>query len=147
MAAMFYEDFSEGQQFETAARTITEADIVNFAGISGDFNPLHMDETFASSTPFGRRIAHGLLVLSVSSGLNQGLGILTGTTMAFLGLEWRFVKPVFINDTVRLKLSVADLRETSKPDRGIITFDCEVVNQDGVVVQEGKRTLMVRRRE
>jgi len=146
MAAMFYEDFSEGQQFRTGARTITEADIVNFAGISGDFNPLHMDETFGKTTPFGRRIAHGLLVLSISSGLSQSMGILTGTTIAFLGLEWRFVKPVFINDTVRLNLSVADLRETSKPDRGIIVFDCEVVNQEGAVVQEGKRTLMVRRR-
>jgi len=78
--------------------------------------------------------------------LSQSMGILTGTTIAFLGLEWRFVKPVFINDTVRLNLSVADLRETSKPDRGIIVFDCEVVNQEGAVVQEGKRTLMVRRR-
>ena len=146
MPAMFYEDFVAGQSFTTKGRTITEADIVNFAGFSGDFNPLHMDETFARATPFGRRVAHGMAVLSIATGLSQALGIFDGTLLAFLGLEWNFLKPVFIGDTVHAVQSVAALRETSKPGRGILTLAVDVVNQDGDVVQKGTRTVMVRRR-
>jgi len=143
---MFFEDFEIGQSFTTKRRTITEADIVNFAGFSGDFNPLHMDEVFARSTPFGRRIAHGMAVLSISTGLGQSLGIFDGTIMAFLGLEWRFIKPVFIGDTIHGIQTVSEKRETSKPDRGIIIMEAKVVNQSGEVVQQGTRTVMIRKR-
>ena len=146
MPPMYFEDFEIGQSFTTKRRTITEADIVNFAGFSGDYNPLHMDETFARTTPFGRRIAHGMGVLSIVTGLSQALGILEGTIMAFLGLEWSFVGPVFIGDTIHAVQTVAFMRETSKPDRGIITMDSEVVNQNGETVQKGKRTFLMRRR-
>lgn len=146
MEPRYFEDFLVGEGFTTKARTITETDVVNFAGLSGDFNPLHMDETFARTTPYGRRIAHGLAVLSICSGLSQSLGIFDGTVLAFLGLEWTFVKPVFIGDTIRLRQTVGSARETSKLDRGILVLDSEVLNQDGVVVQRGKRTLMLLRR-
>ena len=146
MPPMFFEDFEIGQSFTTKRRTITEADIVNFAGFSGDFNPLHMDEVFARSTPFGRRIAHGMAVLSISTGLGQSLGIFDGTIMAFLGLEWRFIKPVFIGDTIHGIQTVSEKRETSKPDRGIIIMEAKVVNQSGEVVQQGTRTVMIRKR-
>jgi len=143
---LFFEDFNLGDRWKTKGRTVTEADIVNFAGISGDFNRLHMDEEFAKGTIFGRRIAHGLLGLAISSGMSQGLGIMEGTIMAFLGLSWEFLKPIFIGDTVHLEVEVAELRETSKQDRGIVTFGTELVNQNGDVVQKGTRKIMVRRK-
>jgi len=146
MAGLYYEDFTVGQKMVTKARTITEADIVNFAGFSGDFNALHIDETFAQKTPFGRRIAHGIAVLSITTGLSQALGIFEGTILAFLGLEWNFLKPVFIGDTIHAVQTVGTMRETKKPDRGIMILDCEVINQNGEVVHKGTRTLMMRRK-
>ena len=142
----YFEDFKVGDRFTTKARTITEADIVNFTGLSGDFNPLHTDEEFAKKTIFKRRIAHGLLGLAVSTGMSQSLGLMEGTIIAFLGLTWEFVKPIFIGDTVHLEMEVAEMRETSKPDRGIITFACELINQNGEVVQKGTRKIMLKRR-
>jgi len=146
MQGRYYEEFSMGESFTTRARTITESDIVTFAGLSGDYNPLHTDEEFAKKTPFGKRIAHGLLGLSVQSGLSQGMGITEGTTIAFLGLTWNFKAPVFIGDTIHVVQTVDEMRETKKPERGIITFGCQVINQRGEVVQEGTKTLMVRRK-
>ena len=147
MAGLFFEEFNDGDEFVTPRRTITEADIVMFAGLSGDYNPLHTDEVFAGETMFKRRIAHGMLVLSISTGLGARLGIVDGTAMAFLGIEdWKFKGPVFIGDTVHVKQIVDSKRETSKPDRGIVRFRSQIINQAGDVVQEGIRTLMVRRR-
>ena len=146
MAGRYWDEFSEGDTFVTKGRTITETDILNFAGLSGDFNPLHTDEEFAKKTVFGKRIAHGLLGLAVSSGLSQGLALTEGTLLAFLGLEWKFAGPVFIGDTVHAEQTVSHLRATSNPKRGILTFDCKLINQDGKVVQEGKRTLMIERK-
>jgi len=147
MAGLFYEDFNVGDEYLSPRRTITEADVVMFAGLSGDYNPLHTDEVFAKETIFGERIAHGLLVLSISSGLNARTGILEGTTMAFLGIvEWNFKKPVLLGDTIHVKTIVEAMRETKKPDRGIITFRAQIINQDGEIVQEGLRKLMIRRK-
>jgi len=143
---LFFDDFKVGDLFVTKGRTITEADIANFAGVSGDFNQLHTDEEFAKKTIFGRRIAHGLLGLAVSSGLSQSLRIMEGTLMAFLGLTWDFLKPIFIGDTVHLEMKVAEMKDTSKGDRGILTFECELINQNGEVVQKGTRKLMLKRK-
>lgn len=145
MQGRFFEDFAVGETFTTRARTITEADIVAFAGLSGDYNPLHTDEEFARGTPFGRRIAHGLLGLSVQSGLSQALGVTEGTTLAFLGLTWDFKAPIFIGDTIHVVQTVREMRETRRPERGIIVFGCRVVNQRGEDVQTGTKTLMIRR--
>lgn len=147
MAGLFYEEFNEGDEFTSPRRTITEADIVAFAGLSGDYNPLHTDAEFAKETIFGERIAHGLLVLSISTGLMARTGILAGTAMAFLGInEWRFTAPVLIGDTVHVKQIVDSKRETKKADRGIVTFKSQIINQKGDVVQEGLRTIMIRRK-
>ena len=105
-----------------------------------------MDEAFARTTPFGRRIAHGMAVLSIATGLSQALGIFEGTLIAFLGLEWNFLKPVFIGDTIHGVQTIAEKRETSKPDRGIVIIAAEVFNQNGEVVQKGKRTVMMMRK-
>jgi acyl dehydratase len=134
-------------RFETPRRTVTEADLVHFAGVSGDFNPLHMDEVFAKTTMFGRRVAHGTLVLAISQGLRQSSGDFHGTLMALLEIRaWRFLKPVFIGDTVGVTTEVGELRQTSRPDRGVFVQRVQVTNQRGEVVQEGELVSLIRRR-
>lgn len=136
MSAMYFEDFEVGATFVTAARTITEADVVTFAGVSGDFNPLHVDREFAKAGPFGEPIAHGLLVLSIASGLGVQTGIFTGTNLAFLGIEdLRFVGAVRFGDTIRMESTVIETRRTSKRDRGIVRISQEIKRQDDEVVQ------------
>ena len=142
----FFDDFAENDHFVTASRTITEADVVNFAGLSGDFNPLHTDELFASSTPFGTRIAHGMLIASVASGLANLLGVFEGTTIALLEQNLRYTGAVRFGDTVRLELVVESKKESKKPDRGVAKFRTTVLNQKDEAVIEGVWTLMMKRR-
>jgi len=146
VAGLYYEDFDIGDEFVSPARTITEADVVAFAGLSGDYNPLHTDEEFGKQTIFGGRVAHGLLGLAVSTGLKQRMGISDGTVMAFLGVTWNFKGPIRFGDTIKVRLRIAEKRDTSKPDRGIVKHFVELVNQKGEVVQDGEHILMVRRR-
>jgi acyl dehydratase len=144
---LYFEDVEVGFQFDTPRRTITEADLVGFAGVSGDFNPLHTDAVFAAGTIYGSRIAHGALVLSVATGLRQRTGLFDGTLLGFLEIRnWRFLAPVRIGDTIRVRNEVIALEETSKPDRGIMVQRVEVVKQDDAVVQTGEFVLMLRRR-
>jgi acyl dehydratase len=143
----YYEDLKIGMKFPTPRRTITEADLMNFAGVSGDYNRLHTDEEFARTTIFGRRVAHGTLVLSISQGLRQRAGVFEGTLMALLEIRsWRFLKPVFIGDTVGVETEVADLRETSQPDRGVVVQRVRIRNQREEIVQEGELVSLIRRR-
>ena len=146
MEALYWEDFEPGREWTTHSRTVTEADVVAFACLSGDFNPLHVDAEFARETPFGERIARGLLALSIGTGLTSRLGVVEGTTIAFLGLEWSFEAAVKLGDTITVRLRVDDKRETSKPDRGIVRFATAIVNQRGEVVQEGTETMLMKRR-
>ena len=144
--SLYFEDFTIGHKTVTRSRTITEADIVNFAGLSGDFIELHMSEEWSRTGPFGKRIAHGLLVLSVSSGLTVQLGQTTDTVIAFYGIDrLRFTKPTFIGDTVHVEKEVLTA-ERKGPDRGVVTFNTQVLNQNGepVIVYQDK--LMVRAR-
>ena len=145
---LYYEDMTPGTTWTTAARTISEADVVNFAGVSGDFNWIHIDAEATKDSPFGGRIAHGLLVLSVVTGLRMQSGLFTGTVIAFLGLEsWNFKKAVMIGDTIHAEVGVLEARETSKPGRGIVKQQVTVRNQDGDVVQEGIFVTMMKRRQ
>ncbi len=146
LPGLHYEEFELNQVFVTPRRTVTETDVVMFAGLSGDYNPLHTDEVFAETTPFKARIAHGLLSLSVLTGLIGKVGMLEGTTLAFLGLEWDFKGPVLFGDTIYGRLEVAFKRETSRPERGIVHFDCQILNQRDDVVQQGVLKMMVRRK-
>ncbi len=135
---MYFEDFQIGQQIVTAGRTITEADIMAFAGLSGDFNQLHTDAEFAKATPFGQRIAHGLLVTSIASGLAAQTGILEGTTIAFREIsEWKFSKPVFIGDTVHVVLEVVDLKPARRLGGGVVSIKVDVRNQRDETVMRG----------
>lgn len=143
----FIEDFAVGEQAVSPGRTITETDVVMFSWVSGDTNQAHTDAVFAERSPFGKRLAHGALGVSVATGMSHRIGQVDGTGMALLGLdEWRFPAPVFIGDTVHLRTTVLEARSTAKPDRGVLKRRMELVNQNGVVVQTGILTTLVRAR-
>lgn len=147
MTGLYWEEWEPGRQWETAARTIGEAEISHFAGISGDFNPLHVDEEYARGTIFGTRIAHGPLVYAIAAGLIFQLHLYDDTLIAFLGLEsLRFTHPVRAGDTVRARIRVLDRRETSRPDRGVMRRELRVLNQRQECVQEGVQVFLLKRR-
>ncbi len=142
---LYFDDIEVGQQWESLGRTITESDIVNFAGISGDFNPIHMDHEFAKTTPFRRPIAHGLLVFSVASGL--GLFSPPMRTMAILNVkEWQFTGPIFIGDTIRVRSLILSKEVRARGRRGEITWRRQILNQEDKVVQEGVTVTLVQGR-
>jgi acyl dehydratase len=142
---LFLEDFAAGMVFETPARTITEADVVNFASLSGDFNPLHTDEEFARAGRFGRRIAHGVLTLAVLTGLWDRMGIISGSVEAFAGItDLKFTSPVFMGDTVRATIRVVDKQE--REANGMVTLLNEVRNQRGETVLVCNTKLVVKRK-
>jgi len=144
---LFFEDLKVGQVFPTPARTVTEADVVNFAGVSGDFNPIHTDEEFARGTPFGRRVAHGLLILAMLTGLRLRTGVFEGTLIAWLEIRsYRFLKPIFVGDSIRGETEIAEKRNTSSPDRGVVIQKIRVFNQRGELVQEGEFVTLMRRK-
>lgn len=142
----FFSEFEVGQAFESGGRTITEADVVAFAGLSGDFNPLHTDAEFARRTPFGQRVAHGMLSASISTGLAQTLGIFEGTTLALMEQTFRYKAPVFFGETIRLRLTVDGTKPSSKGGKGVVTFKSEVLKADDTVVVEGQWTVLFRDR-
>ena len=141
-----YADLHVGMSFRSPGRTITDADIVAFAGLTGDYSELHTSDVYAKSSQFGRRVAHGMLGLAYAHGLMwPRTGELRETAVAFLGIaDWRFVGPIFIGDTIFVNYRLAELRDSkSKPTQAVATFDVEVVNQDGQVVQRGRKALLV----
>lgn len=140
-----YEEWALGAVYETQARTVTEADVVAFAGLSGDFNPIHTDAEAAKATPFGERIAHGLLTVAISSGMANQTGLMAGTTIALLEQNIKYTRPVKFGDTVHLRMEVTGKRETSKPDRGIVILAAQMLNQRDEVVVEMIWTQLMRR--
>lgn len=134
---LYFEEFTVGDAVESVGRTITETDVVNFAGISGDYNLIHTDAEYSKSQMFGQRVAHGLLVLSIASGMAVRLGFMEDTVIAFRGLEWRFAAPVFIGDTVRLRVTVEECKPMPRLGGGLVTFKMEVINQRSEVVNRG----------
>jgi 3-hydroxybutyryl-CoA dehydratase len=143
MDPMYLEDLSEGQEFVTARRTVTEADITAFAGISGDFDPLHMDEVFVKEhTPFRGRIAHGLLVLAITSGLQSELDRVQ--SVAYLEERREFVAPAYPGDTIQARWRIDQVRPSrSRPGTGVVHLSVDVVNQDGEVLQRGTDVWLV----
>jgi len=142
----YFEDFSVGELFRTRGRTITEADIVAFAGLSGDFIELHVNEEYARQSAFGQRIAHGALIFSVSTGLTSQMGLVRETVVAFYGVDrLRFTRPVFIGDTVRVEQTVA-AAEAKGEGRGLLTLDTKVLNQRDETVLVYQARLLVKRR-
>lgn len=133
---LFFDDVHINQEWRSLARTVTETDIVNFAGLSGDFNPIHVDHEFARTTAFRRPIAHGLLIFSIGSGL--GLHCPPMRTLAFMSIrDWQLLEPVFIGDTIHVRGKVLEKEVRARGRRGVITWQRHIVNQDDKVVQEG----------
>lgn len=134
---LYFEEFAVGDVTESVGRTITEADVVNFAALSGDWNLIHTDAEYSKAQMFGQRVAHGLLVLSIASGLAVRLGFMEDTVIAFRGLEWKFARPVFIGDTVRLRVTVDEKKVMARLGGGLVNFKLDVLNQKDEVVQRG----------
>jgi 3-hydroxybutyryl-CoA dehydratase len=143
----FYEDLQVGEDYESPARTITEADIVNFSAISGDWSPVHTDEEYCKRTSYKTRIAHGLLGLAAVEGLKQRIPAFADVRyIASLYWNYKFTGPILIGDTIRIRVKIASKRETKKPDRGIVVEYVTMLNQRGEIVQEGEHGLMALRK-
>jgi acyl dehydratase len=141
---MYFEEFAPGQKITTAGRTITEADIVNFAGLSGDYNQIHVDAEYSARSLAGQRVAHGLLVLSIVSGLAVQTGVLEGTVQFFREVkEWRFIKPVFIGDTIHAEMEVMETKDMRRLGNGLVTIAFDTINQNGEAVMKGVWTVLV----
>jgi acyl dehydratase len=143
---MYFEEFEAGLEIRTGARTITETDIVNFAGLSGDFNFIHINAVAAADTPFGGRVAHGMLVASIATGLAVQQGFIDGTTLAFRDLNWKFTKPVFIDDTIFVQIKVVETKAMARLGGGIVTFEARVMNQNSEVVHKGEWRMLIKSR-
>lgn len=143
---LLYEDLYVGMQFRSPGRTITDADVIGFATLTGDFSEVHTSDVYAKASQFGRRIAHGMLGLAYAHGLMwPRTELLRNTAIAFLGIkEWRFVAPIFLGDTIFVNYSVAAIRDSrSNSDQAVVTFDVAVVDQDERLCQQGQKVLLV----
>jgi acyl dehydratase len=143
---LYFEDFAIGMKMTTRGRTITEADIVAFAGLTGDYNPMHTDAEYMKTHMMGQRIAHGMLSLSYAVGQAYQLGFMEGTVLAFRGLEMKFSLPVYIQDTLHVVLEVTETKEARRLGGGSVTLDVKIVNQDGKSVQSGTWTVLMKGR-
>ncbi len=141
---LYFEEFHVGQQLETVGRTITETDVVNFAALSGDYNRIHTDAAFAAGTPFGQRIAHGMCVSAIASGLVVRTNIMEGTVLAFREInEWKFSRPVFFGDTIHVSAHVTEVKALPRLGGGAVTIKLDVINQKNDVCQSGKWTVLM----
>lgn len=143
----YYEELDIGRRFETPRRTVIDADIGTFAGLTADFNPLHMDELFAAESDFKGRITHGPMIVGMAFGLASRAGLMDGTVLGLLDIAWKFMQPVRPGDTISAVVTVLDKRLTKKPDRGVVTLQLDVLNQRGEIVQVGTAKVLVRRNE
>ena len=139
--SLYFDDFHVGQKFITKSRTITEADVVNFAGLSWDHNQLHTDAEYAADTHFKKRIAHGLLGVIAHAGLSYQLT--EDSILDLLELTWQFKAPIYLGDTIHVEQVVKEMRESSTADRGVLTFAKKVINQRDEVVQTGTTTILL----
>ena len=144
MAGKYFEELSIGDQYVSCGRTITETDVVYYAGFSGDYNPIHTDREFASGSVFGERVAHGMLGACVGIGLWCRLGITEGTAIALLESNWKFTGPIRLGDTIHTVATVLEKKPVSKPGRGIVKVGLDIMNQHGDTVQKGALILMIR---
>jgi len=141
---MYFEEFEVGQRVISPARTVTESDVVNFAGISGDFNQIHTDAVYAKDTPFGARVAHGLLGLSIASGLAVRTGVLEGTVIAFREINnWKFSKPVYLGDTIHVEMEVTETKALRRLGGGNVVIVLDVKNQNDETVMKGSWSTLV----
>jgi len=142
----YFDEFSVGQEFTTPARTITNADIINFSGVTGDFNPVHTDDEFAKAGPFGERIAHGPMLVGMTFGLLSRINLFDGTIIALRNIAWSFNGPVRIGDTVHVVATVKQCKAgTTHVDRGFAEFELDILNQNDECVQKGTAGVILMR--
>ncbi len=139
----YFEDIETGQTMVTRGRTVTEADIVQFAALTGDYNPMHTNVEYMKDHPMKQRVAHGMLTLSYAVGQLYQLGFMERTVLAFRGLEMKFSLPVFIGDTIHVRLTIAEKKEMKRLGGGIITAEIRILNQEGKTVQSGSMELLL----
>ena len=142
---MLFDEFRIGDRWKTPGRTIAEADVAAFAGLSGDYNPVHTHETFAGDTAFGGRVAHGPMMIGIAFGLASRLDLIDGTVIALLSVNWSFYAPVRAGDTIAALIEVVEARETRQADRGVLGLEFAVGNQRDELVQKGASRLLMRR--
>lgn len=140
---LYFEEFEIGKTMRTRGRTITEADLVQFAALTGDFNPMHTDAAYSAGAFMGARVAHGMLSLSYAIGQAYQLGILERTVLGFRGLEMKFSSPVFIGDTIHAELKVSAAKPARRLGGGLVTLDLRIVKQDGAIAQKGSLSLLM----
>ncbi|MEM9950991.1 MAG: MaoC/PaaZ C-terminal domain-containing protein [Chloroflexota bacterium] len=140
---LYFEEFELGSKLVTRGRTITEADLVSFAGLTGDYNPMHTDAEYCKNSFMGQRVAHGMLVMSYAVGQAYQLGILERTVLAFRALEVKFSSPVFIGDTIRVELEVTETKAAARLGGGVVDLKFKILNQDDKAVQKGTMTLLM----
>jgi len=144
MPGLYFEEFSVGQKIVSVARTVAESDILTFAGLTGDYNQIHTDAEFAKGTQFGGRIAHGLLGLSLAVGLLMRTGVLEGTVLAFREIvEWKFIKPVFIGDTLHVEMEAKELKPMPRIRGGQALVALDVKNQKDESLMRGTLAVLV----
>ncbi len=143
----YFEEFEIGDTAVTGEHVVTEEEILAFARLTGDSNPMHTDPEYAKTHMFGQRVAHGLLVLSIASGLLWQLGLMQETVLAFRDLEWKFSKPVFIGDRIRAQIEVHQRKPMHRLGGGAVICSIKVLNQDDDVVQRGKWNVLVKSKE
>ncbi len=144
---LYFEDFEAGQSITSVGRTVTEADVVAFAALSGDWNPMHTDAEFAAQHFFGQRVAHGLLGLAIALGLVVRLGFLEETVLAFREIgEWKFSLPIFLGDTIRVRATVTETKPMRRLGGGLVRLKAEILNQDDKVIQRGTWGVLIKSR-
>lgn len=147
MDPRLFEDFVLNEELPLGSRVITDADIEAFAQVSGDHDPLHLDDEFARASALGGRVAHGVLGLAAATGALNQSHLTRGTLVAFAGVSWNFRSPVWPNSTVEFSAAVVEKRETSKPDRGLVVLEVRASDPGGTLLQEGRFTFLVKRRD
>ena len=141
---MYFEQFEVGMQIVTGSRTVTEADIVNFAGLSGDYNQIHTDAAYASEAPYGQRVAHGLLGVAIASGLAVQTGFMEGTVLAFREItQWKFSRPILIGDTIHALIQVTNTKVMPRLKGGAVSINLNVRNQNNETVQHGQWVILM----
>jgi len=144
---LHFEEFELGDSVESVGRTITETDMVNFAALSGDWNLIHTDAQYTKTHMFGQRVAHGLLILSIASGLAVRLGFLEETTLAFRSVEWKMQRPVVIGDTIHVRVTVEETKPMPRLGGGLVNFRVEVINHEEQICQRGNWEMLVKGQE
>lgn len=143
VAALYFEDLEVGQMWTLPGRTVTETDVVSFAMLSGDWNPIHTDETYAAQSHFGQRVVYGLLGLVMTTGFLDRSGLFTGSAVAALGINWQYRKAFFIGDTLHAQMEIVELKMTSSRRQGVVGRHFRLFNQRDELVSEGRLDSMI----